>query len=533
MKAAFVCPVAFLLSLSSVAQAQDGAAQAPPSPSAAPTPAPPAQALPAPPPPGGEATTSSGQPAQSSAPVGGAAPATPTRATPAAAGGPGDANPNAAGPGGLVIESPTSTSSVSPNPFVNRQTPTAEGGPGDPASVAAGPGGFRIVAKDNSAEIRFRALVQADGRFWFDDTQRPQVNTFLIRRAQPWAEGRLPYGVSFFLNPDFGGGTVVLQDAYLGLDLHEAVKFRFGKFRPPFGLERLQPTSNLSFVEFGLPTLLTPNRDVGAMVYGDVLSRFVGYAAGIFNGVPDNGSADLAGDSWKEFDGRVYLRPFEPVPNHAAGRLFVGVGGTFGYVNGTLTNPLLPSYKTQGQVTDFSYIAAATGATYANTTVANGAHNRYGTYLYYALGPLGLLGELYESDQIVGTATKGNAWVHNTAYEGQATFVFFGADASYDYVHVVTPVDLSAGHFGALELALRAGHLNIGANAEPTYASTGQITAATEYAAGLNWYWSDNAKFVANLDHTEFKGGASTAPEVAIGHREAENIVLLRAQVVY
>ena len=169
----------------------------------------------------------------------------------------------------------------------------------------------------------------------------------------------------------------------------------------------------------------------------------------------------------------------------------------------------------------------------ANTTVANGAHNRYGAYLYYALGPLGLLGEFYESDQIVGNATKGNVWVHNTAYEGQATFVFFGADASYDYVHVRTPVDLSAGHFGALELALRAGHLNIGSNAFPTYATTGQISGATEYAAGLNWYWSDNAKFVANLDHTEFQGGTSTAPELAIGHREAENIVLLRAQVVY
>jgi phosphate-selective porin OprO/OprP len=515
MKVAFVSPTVFLLFLASAAQAQDAGAPVPPPPAATPA----------------SATPAAGTAPPASADA--APPATPSRATPTAAGGPGDANPNAAGPGGLLIESPTSTSVVSSNPFVNRQTPTAEGGPGDPAAVAAGPGGFRIVATNNSAEIRLRALVQADGRFWFDDTQRPQPNTFLIRRAQPWVEGRLPHGVAFFLNPDFGGGTVSLQDAYLGLDLHEAIKFRFGKFRPPFGLERLQPTSNLSFVEFGLPTLLTPNRDVGAMVYGDLLSRFVGYAGGIFNGVPDNGSGDLAGDSWKEFDGRVYLRPLEPVPNHAAGRLFVGVAGTFGYVNGTPANPLLPSYKTQGQVTDFSYIAATTGGNYANTTVANGAHNRYGTYLYYAFGPLGLLGELYESDQIVGNAVKGNTWIHNTAYQAQATFLFFGAAASYDYVHVVTPVDLSARHFGALELTLRAGHLDVGANAEPNYATTGQITAATEVAAGLNWYLSDNAKLVANLDHTEFKGGASSAPEVGIGHREAENIVLLRAQVVY
>jgi phosphate-selective porin OprO/OprP len=424
----------------------------------------------------------------------------------------------------------------------SRETPTASGGPGDPASVAAGPGGFRLISKDNRSEIRFRALVQADGRFWFGDTQRPQTDTFLIRRAQPWIEGRLPFGVNFMLNPDFGGGTVVLQDAYLGIDIADGLKFRFGKFRPPFGLERLQPTSNLSFVEFGLPTLLSPNRDVGAMVYGDLFNRFAGYAAGVFNGVPDNGSADLDLDSEKEFVGRVYLRPFEPIPNHALGRLFAGVATTFGRVYGSPSNPAFsapsatPAYKTPGQITDFSYIAAATGVTpdYSNTVVANGPHNRYGAYFYEAIGPFSLLGEYYLSDQEVGRAGKGNAWIHNKAYQAQATLVFFGADASYDFVHVRTPFEPFQGHFGALEGAFRAGHLENDPKAFPNYASpTSAVRGATEITTGLNWYWCDNAKFVVNWDHTEFQGGAKTAPELLALHREAENIVLLRAQVVY
>lgn len=416
-----------------------------------------------------------------------------------------------------------------------RETPTATGGPGDPASAAAGPGGFRLVAKDNRSEIRFRALVQTDGRFWFYDDQRTQTNTFLIRRAQTWAEGRLPYGISFILNPDFGGGTVVLQDAYLGLEvIKDVLKFRVGKFRPPFGLERLQPTSNLSFVEFGLPTLLTPNRDVGAMAYGDLLDNIVGYGAGIFNGVADNASADLALDKEKEFDGRVYLRPFRTIPNEILGRLFVGVAGTFGRVYGNPTSPNLPSYKTQGQVTDFSYITAATGSTYANTVVANGPHNRYGAYLYEAIGPVSLLGEYYLSDQEVGLAGKGNSWIHNKAFQAQATVLFFGADASYDYVHVRTPFDPLNGHFGALELAGRVGHLSIDQAAFPNYAATtASVRGATEGAVGLNWYLSDSAKLVLNWDHTEFQGGAKTAPELLAQHREAENIWLMRAQVVY
>jgi phosphate-selective porin OprO and OprP len=423
----------------------------------------------------------------------------------------------------------------------SRVTPTAMGGPGDPASVAAGPGGFSITALHNEAQVRFRALVQFDGRFWFDDTQRPEINTFLMRRVQPTLEGRLPYHLSFLVNPDFGGGTTILQDAYLGLDLDEAIRFRFGKFRPPFGLERLQPTSNLSFVEFGLPTLLTPNRDVGAMVHGDLFHRFFGYAGGIFNGVPDNGSADLDSDNDKEFAGRAYLRPFAPFDTATLGRLFVGVATTFGRVYGTPTNPSFssptatPAYKTPGQATDFSYIAATTGTPdYSNTVVANGPHNRYGVYLYEALGPLSVLGEFYESDQEVGRAGFGNAWIHNKAYQAQGTFLLFGANASYDFVHVLTPVDPGNGHFGALELAARAGHLAIDPNAFPNYASpSASVRGATEFTGGVNWYWSDNAKFVVNWDHTEFQGGAKTPAEVQKGHREAENIIFLRAQLVF
>jgi phosphate-selective porin OprO/OprP len=435
---------------------------------------------------------------------------------------------------------------VSPGPAEQRQppraTPSTTGGPGDPATTAAGPGGFSIATLNGQWELRLRTLIQADGRFWLEDTQRPQTDTFLIRRAYPIVEGRLPHRISFYLSPDFGGGTPNLQDAYLGVDLNDALRFRFGKFKPPYGLERLRPTSNLSFVEFGLPELLTPNRDVGVMVHGDLFARFVGYAAGVFNGVADNASGDLDSDREKEFVGRFYLRPFEPIPKRILGRLFVGVATTFGRTYGTPSNPSFPNptsspaYKTPGQATDFSYISAATGVTpdYSNTVVANGPRNRYGAYLFEAIGPFSLMGEFYLSDQEVGRAGFGNRWIHNRAYGAQVTYIFFGANASYDFVHVDTPLDPENGHFGALEVAARAGRLEIDDKAFPTYASpTASVRGATEITVGLNWYVSDNAKFVVNWDNTQFQGGAKVPAEILAGNREAENILLLRAQVVY
>jgi phosphate-selective porin OprO/OprP len=435
---------------------------------------------------------------------------------------------------------------VSPGPsdqaHPSHATPSTTGGPGDPASAAAGPGGFSLTTLDGKWELRLRALVQTDGRFWIDDAQRPQTDTFLIRRAQPILDGRLPHGISFAIIPDFGRGTLTLLDAYFGLDVNEGLRFRFGKFFPRFGLERLKPLSNLTFVELGLPSLLTPSGDVGAMVHGDLFGRFFGYAAGVFNGVPDNGSGDLDSDNEKEFAGRVYLRPFAPLPTKALGRLFIGVATTFGWKFGTPANPNFasptstPVYKTPGQVTDFSYIAAAPGVApdSANTVVANGRHNRYGAYLFEALGPFSLMGEYYLSDQIVARAGAGNAWIHNKAFGAQATFFLFGANASYDFVHVETPLDPARGHFGALEVAGRVGHLDIDTAAFPNFASPGgSVRGATEIAAGLNWYVSDNGKFVVNWDNTQFQGGAKTPTELAAGHREAENVLFLRAQVVY
>jgi phosphate-selective porin OprO/OprP len=482
-------------------------------------------------------------PGSQAAPEAATPPAAPDSTPPPDAGVSSEPPPSPIAPQPPAASEPSSATAPPPPPAAPpgfrelRETPTAKGGPGDPASVAAGPGGFGFASHDKQWRVRVRGLVQADGRFWVDGTQRPQIDTFLIRRAQPYIEGSAPYGVSFLIGPDFGGGTTVLQDAYFGLDLGPGLRFRFGKFRPPFGLERLQPTSNLTFVEFGLPTLLTPNRDVGAMVHGDLFKGFFGYAAGVFNGVPDNSSGDLDTDAEKEFVARAYLRPFLPLDTQAVGRLFIGVATTFGRVYGSPTTPALtntPAYKTPGQITDFSYIAAATAPDYANTVVANGPHNRYGAYLYEALGPLSLLGEFYLSDQEVGRAGFPNTWVHNRAYQAQATVVLFGANASYDFVHVETPVEPAAGHFGALELAARVGHLDIDRDVFPNFASrTASVRGATEVTLGANWYWSDNGKFVVNWDHTEFQGGARTAPELAIGHREAENIFLFRAQVLY
>ena len=52
----------------------------------------------------------------------------------------------------------------------------------------------------------------------------------------------------FYLNPDFAGGTLVVQDAYLDTIFSPAFRIRAGKGKTPFGFERLHSASNMLFL---------------------------------------------------------------------------------------------------------------------------------------------------------------------------------------------------------------------------------------------------------------------------------------------
>ena len=123
--------------------------------------------------------------------------------------------------------------------------------------------GFTIKSPDNAFLLRLRGLVHADGRFYGDDTTGNPTDTFIMRRVRPILEATMFSFVDARIMPDFGGGTTVLQDAYIVARFFPQFRVRAGKFKPPVGLERLASASDILFVERALPTGLVPNRDLG------------------------------------------------------------------------------------------------------------------------------------------------------------------------------------------------------------------------------------------------------------------------------
>jgi hypothetical protein len=106
--------------------------------------------------------------------------------------------------------------------------------PGPPI-VSAGEDGFVIQSPTGDYRLQFGLLLQADGRFDAGDDDGEEIDTFALRRVRPQLHGRIAERFEFFLNPDFAGGTLVLQDAYLDTRFSPAFIVRIGKGKTPSG----------------------------------------------------------------------------------------------------------------------------------------------------------------------------------------------------------------------------------------------------------------------------------------------------------
>jgi phosphate-selective porin OprO/OprP len=137
-------------------------------------------------------------------------------------------------------------------------------------------GGFAVTSADRQYQIRFKGVLQVDGRRIFDNTPLANsVDTFIVRRARPILAGTVLGLTDFMLEPDFGNNTVTLFSAYADTHPFPWLRLRVGKFKGPVGLERLQSDTDLVFVERALSQNLSPQREVGVELWGDVAGWIV------------------------------------------------------------------------------------------------------------------------------------------------------------------------------------------------------------------------------------------------------------------
>jgi phosphate-selective porin OprO/OprP len=384
------------------------------------------------------------------------------------------------------------------------------------ATVGAEPTGITIRSNDQNFLLKIGLDIQIDNRTLPGDSTVPLTDQMLIRRARPALSGTVYKYIDFYLRPDFGLGTTVLYEAYFELKYFPRANLRVGKFKPPVGLERLQSDDDTSFVERGFPTLLAPSRDIGYQISGDLVRRRVSYTMGVFNGVPDNGLSDASVSDHRDYAARIFLTPFLPNTNHPLSGLGFGVGASSGSDDGIP----LPSYKTFGQNTFFSFASGVTAA---------GHRTRLAPQGYYYNGPFGLFAEYTFAEEGLqkGTLRRSIAF---RAWQVQASYLLTGDKKGFTTLTPRKNFDPKNHGWGAVELAVRTGEFSV----ERGFFDDGFGNVAStprhakEWVGGVNWYLNRAVRISLDYGNTNFDGGASAA---AGGNRPTERALLQRFQI--
>lgn len=411
--------------------------------------------------------------------------------------------------------------------------------------VKAAPTRYSIGTADGANFVRLRGLLHVDGRHFEGDSTPAASNTWLLRRVRPMIEGTFANYYDFRFTPDFAQGKTVLQDAYVVARLKPWAQVTVGKFKVPIGLERIQSANDTRFVERAFPTSLVPNRDIGVQLGGDLAGGLVNYNVSYTNGVNDGGSADglptpdVENDAKGDFSARIFFQPWLNSDHFALRGLGFGVGGTYVDVTGSTTNTLLPSYRTPGQASFFSYrgntAATATTPAINNATFADGQRLRYSPQFYWYHRNFGVMGEYAVVSQDVtrtnGAVTRSDT-LDNKAWQLQFSWLLTGEEESFRLPTPGSNYSVGKPGRGAWELVARIEELSIDSDAFAGGANSfaNPLSAARRArgaAIGVNWYLNPNVKWSVDYEQTLFDGGAAT------GDRADEKALLTRIGLAF
>jgi len=205
-------------------------------------------------------------------------------------------------------------------------------------------------------------------------------------------------------------------------------------------------------------------------------------------------------------------------------KLGFGVAGSVGDHTGSL-----PTYKTPGQQTFFSYSSTA-----GNTVTADGEQFRVDPQFYYYWGPFGVQGEYVLSSQKVKSTTAGiqDVRLNNRAWQVQASYFLTGEENTFKPSSLIRlaptdPFAIGGGGWGALEIAARLQQLTLDPAAFPNFAAANSARQATAWGVGVNWYLNRNVKLDVDYETTTFEVGSTTIGTVTA---KPERTVLTQVQ---
>ena len=330
------------------------------------------------------------------------------------------------------------------------------------------------LASSGDVTLTLGGYLQVDGRI-LSGTLAPSQDGLLLRRARLIFDARMANGVHMRLQPDFGQGRVVVQDAFIGYD-RKLGSIRIGRFRPAYGVERSQSSATLLHGERSLANSLMPSRSFGAqasVTRGAMTLTLGGFHTAINTGAP---AADTDGDL-DAVDGTGYDGLFRLSFDARRGQQYrqaqvaVLAGNEKGEAGATGLSRLL----TVGQQ---PFLAFRDDGTANGTAVADGTRQRV------LVG--GLVGDHRFVTSIEGAVLAQHARLGVPLRTTSAALVW---RAAYVLGGTRRPTQeiVPSGPRGALDVGVRAGSLGAWGEALPTLITGRSGTHALSGGAALGW----------------------------------------------
>lgn len=355
--------------------------------------------------------------------------------------------------------------------------------------------------KNANYKMWFDVRIQGDAAafFGYDKGLTTIGNGMSLRRTRFAVKAQIDKNWYGEFDTDWSSGTPEIKDAILEYTGVENLSIKMGNFKENFSIQRNTTSRYLQFMERAMVTYLAPSRHLGVNVKYDVPAWW--FSAGVFGpelkgseeqALMEDGNKDYGLNEGLSYTGKIVWRPLHKMNNGS-----LHIGAAFSYREPKLTNE---SYN-------------ATRYSTRNSTSIN--RKKY----LDTDAILGLDHELAYTAEIAGhyeawryeaayIARKAVLDPNNKNYKGeqlrpadgwyaQVGYMLFGGKQNYDaggakYTRVKRGQD-----WGDIELCARVEHIDL--NLSKFYMGG----SAYAYTLGLNFYPSENVKFVINYQYND------------------------------
>ncbi len=365
--------------------------------------------------------------------------------------------------------------------------------------------GLRFKSEDGNFEAHLGGRYQGNYRVVEDFADSisgptdtfPRRTGFYTRAARLEIDGTVYKDWEFKVQGDWGLGTSVLQDGFVGFKRWKEFSLRLGQFKEPFSMEQLNTLLFLPMAERTTGDRLVPARDLGVMAHGKLLNDIVGYQIAYFNGDGANRTALGDVEQEKDFAVRLEVWPLKTT-DFALKDMRLGAAATFGNHDDAALGDIR-TRQTETRVIDMD-----------GTTVLDGGRNRVGVEFQLPFESFGLEAEWYR----VGMDLREGAVSEEIDFtQWYATLAWMVTGEKMKFGQRVRPAKnfLDKGGLGAIQLALRYGRFTADGDLMSsgfTVPKTATLNTTTrrvdEWSFAANWYPNPNTRVTLNLIRNEY-----------------------------